>query len=204
MTNLFLKAKHWQIFILTFGIPMVFQFVAMFSMLANFNFMENPNPATLYSNLKYIPFILLLFIGFLFMWFWSAGIGLQDNIPENAKMKTNLFNLFLTIPILYLLILGMVFSYTINGMFILDPTSNFGLIAILFLGFVLLHLFSIFCIFYCIYFVAKTIKTAELQRPVVFSDFIPEFFMVWFSPIGIWILQPRTNKLAAATEQSDI
>ncbi|WP_373551080.1 hypothetical protein [Haliscomenobacter sp.] len=56
---------------------------------------------------------------------------------------------------------------------------------------------SISFIFYCIYHVAKTIKTVELQRKVTFSDFIAEFFLVWFFPIGVWILQPTINKLAA-------
>jgi hypothetical protein len=28
-----------------------------------------------------------------------------------------------------------------------------------------------------------------------FSDYSGEFFLIWFSPIGYWILQPRLNKL---------
>ena len=66
-----------------------------------------------------------------------------------------------------------------------------GLIAVI----VPLHLFSIFCIFYSVYFVAKTFKTVELQREVTFSDFVGEFFMLWFYPIGIWIIQPKINKM---------
>ena len=58
-----------------------------------------------------------------------------------------------------------------------------------------LHLFSMFCIFYSLYFVAKTYKTVELQRQVSFSDFAGEFFMIWFYPIGIWIIQPKLNKI---------
>lgn len=44
---------------------------------------------------------------------------------------------------------------------------------------------------------AKTIKTVELQKKVTFSDFAGEFFLLWFSPIGIWILQPKINKFAS-------
>jgi len=57
------------------------------------------------------------------------------------------------------------------------------------------HFFCMFCIFYCLYFNAKALKAAEWQRPVTFSDFAGEFFMIWFFPVGIWILQPRINKL---------
>jgi putative effector of murein hydrolase LrgA (UPF0299 family) len=58
-----------------------------------------------------------------------------------------------------------------------------------------IHLFAMFCIFYSLYFVAKTIKTVELQRAVTFSDFVLEFFLIWFYPIGIWIIQPQINKM---------
>jgi amino acid permease len=60
---------------------------------------------------------------------------------------------------------------------------------------VLLHLFSMFCTFYSLYFVAKTYKTVELQREVSFSDFAGEFFMICLCPIGIWIVQPKINKM---------
>jgi hypothetical protein len=33
------------------------------------------------------------------------------------------------------------------------------------------------------------------QKPVTFSDFAGEFFLIWFFPVGIWIIQPRINKL---------
>jgi hypothetical protein len=62
-----------------------------------------------------------------------------------------------------------------------------------------LHLFSMFCIFYCLYFVSKTFKTAELQRQTTFSDFAGEFFLLWFYPVGIWIVQPKINKMVEST-----
>ena len=57
------------------------------------------------------------------------------------------------------------------------------------------HILSMFGIFYSLYFVAKTFKTVELQREVTFSDFAGEFFMIWFFPIGIWVIQPKINKM---------
>ena len=58
------------------------------------------------------------------------------------------------------------------------------------------HLFSMFCIFFMLYKAAKTIKTVELQKKVTFSDFAGEFFLMWFFPLGIWIVQPKINKFA--------
>ena len=46
-------------------------------------------------------------------------------------------------------------------------------------------------------FVAKTIQTAESQRTVSFGDYIGNFFLIWFLPIGVWILQPKINELVA-------
>jgi putative effector of murein hydrolase LrgA (UPF0299 family) len=66
-----------------------------------------------------------------------------------------------------------------------------------------LHLFSMFCMFYQLYFVSKTIKTAELKRKVTFSDYLGEFFMIWFFPIGIWIIQPKINRLFSAESTKD-
>jgi hypothetical protein len=42
------------------------------------------------------------------------------------------------------------------------------------------------------------VKTIELQREVTFSDFAGEFFLIWFYPVGIWIIQPKVNKFAQA------
>jgi len=64
------------------------------------------------------------------------------------------------------------------------------------------HLFSMFCLFYCLYFIAKALKTVELQRPVTFSDYAGEFFLLWFYPVGVWILQPRINQIFAATPEN--
>ncbi|WP_238388512.1 hypothetical protein, partial [Christiangramia aestuarii] len=70
-----------------------------------------------------------------------------------------------------------------------------GTVGILLLFIIPLHLFSMFCMFYLLYFVSKTIKTVELKRSVTFSDFVGEFFMIWFFPIGVWFIQPRINKI---------
>ena len=64
-----------------------------------------------------------------------------------------------------------------------------------------LHLFAMFCLFYCLYFVSKTFKTAETQRKVAFGDFAGEFFMLWFFPIGIWIIQPKINKMVDEVDE---
>ena len=186
MIDKFLNAKHWQLFLLTFGIPIIFQFIMMGTMFANIGANNNPDPDFMFSYMKLFPIMMLLFMGVFFGWFWSVAIGLQRVIPDEIKLKVNRFKIFLLIPIVYMIFfLGFFMtSFTSGG-------PNPGIFAVI----VPLHLFSMFCIFYSLYFLAKTFKTAELQRKVTFSDFAGEFFMIWFYPIGIWIVQPKINKM---------
>jgi glucan phosphoethanolaminetransferase (alkaline phosphatase superfamily) len=104
-------------------------------------------------------------------------------------MNLTRFKILLLIPFIYISFS----SILISGMFeSLVAIAETDIIIFVLIG---LHLFSMFCAFYCLYFNAKALKTVESQQLVTFSDFIGEFFVIWFFPIGIWILQPRINKL---------
>jgi uncharacterized membrane protein len=138
---------------------------------------------------------MFLFMAFYFGWFWSVAIGLQKKLPENVTMKVKKFKVFFFIPMVYIFCIIIFMSFTISGLMNGGGEPNVGFLGGIFAIIVPLHLFSMFCIFYTLYFVAKTFKTVELQREVKFSDFAGEFFMIWFYPIGIWIIQPKINKM---------
>ena len=195
MTKKFLKAKHWQLFSLTFGIPMLFQIGLMVTMFANIGIERTPNMSIMVNYLMFFPIIMILLMAIQFGWFWAVGMGLQTKVPENVKMKIKKFKIFFFIPIIYLIFISILMSIAIGGIIESEKIINVGLIASLFIIIIPLHLFSMFCIFYSLYFVAKTYKTVELQREVSFSYFAGEFFMIWFYPIGIWIIQPKINKM---------
>lgn len=195
MIGKFLKAKHWQLFLLTFGIPMIFQFVMIGSMISNIGNESNPDPTLMFNYMKFFPIMMIIFMGVFFGWFWAVAIGLQKKVPENIKMKVKKFKIFFFIPMAYILFISIFMGGAMNGLMESGtPPSNGvigGLVGIIFP----LHLFSMFCIFYSLYFVAKTYKTVELQKEVKFSDFAGEFFLIWFYPVGIWIVQPKINKM---------
>lgn len=186
MIEKFLKAKHWQLFLLTFGIPMIFQFIIMAGMFSSVGGGNNPDSSFMFSYMKFFPIMMILFMGVFFGWFWSVAVGLQSKIPDGAKMKVKKFKIFFFIPLIYILFL--------LGFLMISMTEG-GLNPAIFAVIVPIHLFSMFCIFHTLYFVAKTFKTVELQREVSFSDFAGEFFMIWFYPIGVWIVQPKINKM---------
>lgn len=195
MTDRFLKAKHWQIFLLTTGIPLITQVIILTLMIANIKDQRNLDPFMMLNFTKYIPIIMLLFIAIFFGWFWSVAIGLQKKVPENAKMKVNRFKIFFFITLVYILAFLVFLIAMMNTAFSPSPEPNSAVIGGLFVVILPLHLFSMFGMFHSLYFVAKTFKTVELQRPVKFEDFVAEFFMIWFLPIGIWIIQPKINKM---------
>ena len=69
MTDRFLKAKHWQLFLLTFGFPIIFQFILMGSMFANLSTNTNPDPEKILNYMKYFPIIMVLFMAIFFGWY---------------------------------------------------------------------------------------------------------------------------------------
>ena len=195
MTSIFLKAKHWQLFLLTFGISMIFQFVLMGTMIANIGSENNPNPSVLFSYIKLFPIMMVIFTGVFFGWFWSIVTRLQSKIPEEARMKLGRFKILLFILLVYLFAISILIGGVMNGL-ISEPSGTIPSEIFKFIATIIrMYLFFMFCIFHSIYFVAKTFKTAKLQKQVSFSDFSGEFFMIWFYPIGIWIIQPKINKI---------
>jgi len=141
--------------------------------------------------LKIMPIMMIFFLGGLFGWLWAIAINLQEKLPEDLKLKANIFKTFLLIPTIYFVIFFVFLDSIMSGAI----ENGTGLDPAIFALIVPFHLFAMFCIFYCLYFVSKTFKTVELQRKVTFSEFAGEFFMLLFFPVGIWILQPKINKM---------
>ena len=197
MINWFLKAKHWHLFILMIGIPMIAQIaIFMLMMLDAYNGSSSMSEGGKLFMIIF-PIILLLFAFFHFGWFYSISFGLQKYIPEGVKMKVKKFKIFFWIPMGYIVLISLLIGVSFLGIQFDDNTGEASLSVIFSaMAFIIpLHLFSMFCIFYTLYFTAKTYKTALLQREVSFGDFAGEFFLFWFYFIGIWIIQPKINKM---------
>jgi len=179
--NVFLTLKHWQLFALFVGVPIVFQAVAVGTAISS------GDPTMIFY---FFPVLMLVYMTTFFGWFYSLGANLSKKLPPSAPMNLSRFKLFLIIPIVYILL----FSLFIAGMISNISTATEPNPSVFFL-IMPLHLFCMFCMFYCMYFNAKALKAVELQRQVTFSDFVGEFFLLWFLPIGVWIIQPRINKI---------
>ncbi|MEI6090930.1 MAG: hypothetical protein WCR42_10790 [bacterium] len=206
----FLKLKHWQLFALLFGLPIVLEILFFSTSFKNMiaQNMDTSRFLELFQYLQYFPILILLIMIINFGWYWAVGINLQQKIPVEIRLKTGMFKIFVIFPLIYFvaIILALFWFFSIIGI-LPYGTMQTGetippLIGFLPLIFLPIHFFYLFCTIYCMYFTARTIKTAELQKAVRFDEFVGEFFLIMFFPIGVWILQPRLNKMVAEDENA--
>ena len=190
MNKLFLKAKHWQLFLLLFVIPVLFNIAILIRVALSFQ-MDVPSQLNnLFRDIWPAYTLLFITMGTLYAWFWSIAIGLKDKIPPSVTLNTKWFRIAFFVTILYFILYMAFFNYVLSRGFQYFQYFNFILP---------IHFIALFCLLYLIYFVAKTFKTIELQRKVRFSEFIAEFFLFWFNFVGVWILQPKINQIAEGT-----
>ena len=194
LLQFFITAKHWQVFLILFGVPFIGQFLVMGMMMAIFMGVaiteENPSPDQMATamTLFMIPFglVLAVFMGFFLTWFWALGKFCNQQIREAAiRPGMGLFKFTLILPFFH------IFAFT--AVFVAAMTHPENPLALLLIF--PLHFLAVFCMFYNLYFVSKNLTLAQKQQPVRISDYALNFVLIWFYPVGIWIIQPQLNEL---------
>jgi hypothetical protein len=194
--KIFLKAKHWQLFLLTFAIPFFLYMSGIVIMIAILATQRVHDP---YIGLRFLPFF--IFIGLIatavqYGWMWASGILLNNRLPEELRLNTVFFKICFFYPFIYIpIVIIIVFTN-------LPPDPAMFPLALLAL--IPFHIFAIFCSFYCYYFVARIVKTNEMGMHTTVNDYIAEIFMIWFFFIGIWFLQPKINKIISASDNQEV
>ena len=121
---------------------------------------------------------------------YFLGTSLYKKLPVGHDLKIKSFTFYLFFAIAYLTIVFILFDggYEINQ----DNYKNYGwTIAII----IPLHIFTMFSLFYVIWFIAKAIETIERKNVVGFGEYAGNFFLLWFFPIGIWWVHPKVRKI---------
>src|SRR5690349_10717619 len=125
---MFLRMRHWQLFILNTGIPLVLQFAFIVILFFSGDI-----------SVFYLFFItMVLSLGSYFGWMYSIGSGFQKRLPPTVHMNVKLFRFFLFTPLIYML----AFCFFIVSAMIYE--KDFMKNPSIFLLIVPLHLFSIF------------------------------------------------------------
>ena len=175
----FLKAAHWQLFIL-----MAAMYFANWLVGVSVIGIE-PVPV------KNIPALTMLFIqatgmitlGIFFAWLWAMGSFLNSLVKPMLRLNFGLFRFALIFPLVY----GLAFPFVAWA----PKVFNFYII-------LPIHLFVMFCVLYAFRFVAKSLALQEEVRFLTFRDYYRAFFLLWFFPIGVWWIQPKINRLYLA------
>jgi hypothetical protein len=124
----------------------------------------------------------------LFGWIYSIGKVLNENNAEIIK-KLNIWSLLYLISIIPI---GIRFhnmiteSYERLNILIFIASGIVGLVSIINIGIIS----------------AKSLKEKEKQEKLNFGNYVFEFFLVLYMIIGVWILQPRLNKLTNSAEST--
>ena len=200
MIEKLLRAKHWQLFVATFGTVFIGQLIIM-----SFAFSSGGDPKNILSAFAFLPFILAIVLYVQMGWQYGLIFKLKDKINSPLNLPYKRIKAFFFIPIVYFVIMLFGLFFVFSNVFTpgFRPGAGFvGVIALM----VPVHFFSMFCMFHTMYFAAKTVKIVEMKKEhVTFNDFAGEFFLIWLYPIGVWSLQPKVNKLiyGETVEQSD-
>jgi len=182
----FLLALNWQLFLLVALLPLL---ILVGGLLVPAYYFSG---ATLFFA---VPLAVVFSQVVLYGWMWSVGQGLYRQKGLQAYFSNKTFRWMVATPVFIILL---VLIFWLWGAAILGmgkfSMANVLTGALLFL----LPLEVIFIVskFYCLYFVARVLKTAELQRAARFEDFSMEFILLMVFPIGLWWIQPRVNRLA--------
>lgn len=177
VARFFLLAKHWQIFFIFFGL-FILASLALLTSIVTTASSNDPfgKGFFLYGG------VMVLFTFFFLGWFWSMGTFLASIVAPAFRLRMGFFRFGVIYVLLY-----MPLFFAIFGSLAFHPV----LLGIIFP----LHFFAGFCMFYLLYFVSKSLVLAESAKQVSFYDYSGPFFLLWFFPIGIWIVQPRINRL---------
>lgn len=173
ITNFFLRAKHWQIFILVFGTYFVGQMAIVNSLLAT-GPLENPLRVGLFSEAVMAPFVVCM-MG----WLWSTGSFLTLIVKSTLKLDIRFFRFALIYATLYLLT-ALPFFLSRN------PVVECVILP--------MHLLAVFSLFYVLNFVSRSLVLAEKGSIATFRDYALSQLLFWVSPVGVWLIQPRINR----------
>lgn len=178
--RILLRLKHWQLFLITWGIPIVI------------NILSTSRPVLM---VKLFPLMMIVFIIGIFGWIWAISTQLHKQLPTDARLNIKGFKIIFSVPILYTLAITLWMIYQFYFRFPHGSSSIGSVIGII----AVVHFVSMICTLLGLRFAAQTLRSVELGRPARFSEYATEFLLIWFSPVGYWILQPRLNRLTDKT-----
>ena len=163
-----LRLKHWQLFFLAIGLPI----------LADFFTSGHGQAGTMDKVIGVIT------VSTVFGWIWTIGNELYKLLPTGQNFKLWRFRTAITLALTLL-----VFIFWITENETIMASDDF--LILIFTGTPIYLGLMIYVVLYA----AKTLKTIELGRSAKIDEYAGEAFLIWMVPLGVWFIQPRLNKL---------
>lgn len=167
--SIYLKAKHWQLFVVLVGSMFLAQAMIATSIVSG----ESPNPM-----IMAIPTFIMAVV--FFGWLWSVATACSKVLSPELASSTK--------PMQFGLVYALVYLFISSGFFFGSGNQLLGYI-------VAMHLLAMASIFYALGFTAKQLAKLEQGQNVSFFSYSGPFFLFWFFPIGVWFIQPKVNQL---------
>ncbi|MHB1277999.1 MAG: hypothetical protein ACYC1Q_06340 [Bacteroidia bacterium] len=196
--NPFLRARHWQIFALLFGLPLVIQAWWMGGLFSTFakpgDDPEMADELFKWMLMEKIPVLvgaIAITVMLQLAWYFSVALGLRKYTPAGVRLRILPFVVSFVIPFMYSLLIGRFLYQLYRTDFSMPRWFHGGAVALL----LLMHVMALACSFYVLYYTARAYKTALLKRKVARTEVVGEFFMVLFLFAGVWLLQPKISHI---------
>ena len=117
--------------------------------------------------------LLILLVAMFAVWTYLLGTELYIKLPGGHTLNINKFKFHFFFPLIYfaIAIVGTGGGYTISS----DNIDQYGAIGYLM---IILHIFSMYCMIYCIYFLSKALISVETQnKNIQTSEYIGYIFV---------------------------
>lgn len=197
LNHIFLKAKHWQLFIFIFILPAIVFGIFFITTFISIYTGTTTHVQTIEDLSWYRPLIALISMIPL-LWFLCIGLGTRKLTPPAMRKKSGFF----VFAIIYSCIEPLLAAWLEIAMMreIISPGEHAIDSPALFIPtvslMILALIFCVFCTLYCMFYTARSYKSAELQQNPRFEDYIVECIYFIFPFIGVWMIQPEINKMA--------
>ncbi|HXN26168.1 MAG TPA: hypothetical protein VN902_03545 [Candidatus Acidoferrales bacterium] len=181
--RLFVRAKHWQIFLLFVLLGAISEFPVLGNFAAAVKSPEGYGAVLILTEV-----LTAMAVWCFLLWLWSAGSFLTAVAPAPLRLKKKFFSFTVLFTAIYVPVSIALFQSINPKLFVIT---------------IPVHLFAVFCMFYNLYFVAEGLVIAEIRKRPSFFDCAGPFFLIWFFLIGVWFIQPRINRLYAEKRSAE-
>lgn len=172
------KLKHWQVFSLIFiGYLISYRLRVSHFSIGSLTSLELAAATTI------ITLVLL------FSWVLLIGIFL-NSIPDSPF---HFDNWRLIVAVFFCIVQYSLLNLQVLGLEVELPSFWAGALLTL----------SFWGLFYSYQRVAKALQSIRLGREAEFSEYIVDAISLFAFPIGVWFIQPRINRILAATEMRE-